>query len=75
MKGIRIVSKVDGFRRGGMAHTGSGEYPLSDFTDDQLKLIRAEPNLIVQDIDLPDPEGEAKAPAKTPAKPKDAAKE
>lgn len=69
MKGIRIIAKVDGFRRAGITHTGVAEYPLSDFSEVQLEQLRSEPNLVVQDIDLPDEEkstGQAKP--KSPAK-------
>lgn len=64
MKGIRIVSKVDGFRRAGLAHTGSADYPLTDFTTKQLNQLRDEPNLVVVDIDLPDEDIGDKPPAK-----------
>lgn len=67
MKGIRIVSKVDGFRRGGVSHTGVQDYPLSAFNKQQIELLRTEANLVVQDIDLPDEEKPVKtsSPAKS----------
>ena len=53
---IRIVSKKDGFRRAGMAHSGSKNYPDGTFTKEQLAQLAAEPNLVVEE--LPDPEEE-----------------
>ena len=64
MKGIRILSKVDGFRRAGLAHTGSRDYPLTDFTAKQLEQLRGEPNLVAVDIDMPDEAVDDKPPAK-----------
>jgi len=54
MKGIRITSKKDGFRRAGVAHHGTVDHALDAFTKGQLAALRAEPNLIVVDIDPPD---------------------
>ena len=51
---IRIRSKKDGFRRCGMAHpAGPVEYPNEKFTPAQLKVLKAEPMLWVEEI--PDP--------------------
>ncbi|MEL6921363.1 MAG: HI1506-related protein [Pseudomonadota bacterium] len=49
--GVRITSKVDGFRRAGVAHSKAPtEYRAGAFDDAALKLLRGEPNLIVEDI-------------------------
>lgn len=69
-KGIRIIAKVDGFRRAGISHTGVVEYPLSDFTESQLRHLRDEPNLVIQDIELDEAKAEPKAAkTKSPAQP------
>ncbi|CUW41136.1 conserved protein of unknown function [Magnetospirillum sp. XM-1] len=56
MKMIRVLSKVDGFRRGGRAWTGSTTVPASEFTRDQVKALAAEDNLVVDEFDAPDPD-------------------
>lgn len=54
---IRITSKKDGFRRAGKAHSSKPtEYFESDFTAEQLAVLKAETMLIVEE--LPDTEGE-----------------
>lgn len=68
VKAIRIIAKVDGTRRAGITHTGVQDYPLSTFTRAQIDQLRAEPKLVIQDIDLPDGKpalGKDSAPAKT----------
>lgn len=68
-KGLRITSRIDGFRRGGIAHHGTTDHPLSAFSEAQLQQLRAEPALIVQDITLPGGETDgAKKPPSQPAK-------
>ncbi|MEG2140825.1 MAG: HI1506-related protein [Bilophila sp.] len=54
---IRITTIRDGFRRAGIVHTGTQDYADTDFTPEQLALLRAEPLLIV--VETP------KAPAGT----------
>lgn len=49
---IRIISRSPGYRRGGIAHPASKDYPVTDFTRDQLATFRADPHLTV--IDGPD---------------------
>lgn len=62
MKMLRIVAMKDGFRRAGMAHsTAPAEYPLSNFTAEQIKALKAEPLLVVQEFDGPDPKDDKKA--------------
>lgn len=51
---IRIRSKVDGFRRCGIAHTSAPkDYPDDKFTKKQIAELKAEPMLFVEE--LPDP--------------------
>lgn len=46
---IRITSRVDGFRRAGVAHSiAPTEYEASAFNAEQLAALQAEPNLIVE---------------------------
>jgi hypothetical protein len=56
-KGLRIIAKKGGFRRGGIAHTTEPkEYLLDDFTKEQLQQIQEEGKptgmLVVQEIDI-----------------------
>lgn len=60
---IRITSKKDGFRRAGMAHPATTkEYPDGHFKPEQLKALRAEPMLVVEE--LPDPKPDPKQAGK-----------
>lgn len=53
---IRIISKKDGFRRCGVAHPEKPtDYPAGRFSKEELKRLKKEPMLIVQE--LPEPEG------------------
>lgn len=46
--GITITAKIDGFRRGGIAHSAAGtHYPEGYFTEAQLEAFRREPQLVV----------------------------
>ena len=62
---IVITSKKDGFRRAGIAHKATPvQYPHDAFTAEQLKALKAEPMLIVQEIpDLPPAEKEDPPPS------------
>jgi hypothetical protein len=51
-KGLRITTKRDGFRRAGIEFTGTQVLPLSDLTTDQVEAIKAEPMLIVDEVDV-----------------------
>jgi len=54
-KKIRIVSKKEGFRRCGIAHSETPKlYDADAFTKQQLELLKREPMLIVDEIDVPD---------------------
>lgn len=48
---IRITSKQDGFRRCGVAHTAQpAEYPDDQFSEKELKILKSEPMLVVEQI-------------------------
>lgn len=50
--GIRITAKKDGFRRCGIAHSKNlTDYPGDKFNAAQLKALKAEPMLVVQEIE------------------------
>ena len=57
-KGIRITAKRDGFHRAGIKHSSRPvDHYVEDLTEKQLKQLRGEPLLVVQeDIELPDRE-------------------
>lgn len=63
-KGIQVIARPATFRRAGYAFSAEPTViPLSDLTDDQLELLRNEPQLVCQDVDIPAP-AEAEAEAK-----------
>ena len=48
---VRISARRDGFRRCGVAHSKAPrDWPAGSFTADELEVLRAEPNLSVEDI-------------------------
>lgn len=48
---IRVKSKKEGFRRCGVAHSRQPvEYPNDHFSEDELKILRAESMLVVEDV-------------------------
>ena len=57
MKVVRVISTVDGFRRAGLSHPAQAvDHPAKDITPGQLVALKAEPKLIVQELDVPDKE-------------------
>ena len=53
VRGIRVTSSVEGFRRGGRAWSKEAvSVPLTNFTKEQLAQIRAEQRLAVEDIEI-----------------------
>ena len=51
-KVIRITSKVEGFRRAGIAHpTKPVDHPAEKFTPTQIDQLKREPMLVVQELD------------------------
>lgn len=52
---IRVTSKVDGFRRAGIAHSKSSQtIALKDLTKEQLQLLKDEPMLVVEELSAKD---------------------
>ncbi|MFH1796271.1 MAG: HI1506-related protein [Pseudomonadota bacterium] len=46
---IRIASKVEGFRRAGMAHSKApADHSIFDFDPDRIEMLLGEPNLKVE---------------------------
>jgi hypothetical protein len=62
---LRITSRTHGFRRCGVAHPSKAvDHPLGKFTEQQIELLKAEPELVVQEMDVPDkPKGKGKEPS------------
>ncbi len=51
-KGLRIISKVEGFRRCGIEHTTTPKtYPCTKFTEQQIKQLKADKMLIVDEVE------------------------
>jgi hypothetical protein len=49
---LRIAAKKDGFRRCGVAFPAAGgDYPASAFTADEIGRLKAEPMLVVHEVD------------------------
>lgn len=45
---VRVVAKVDRFRRAGVAHSREGaDHPIEAFTSEQIEALLGEPNLVV----------------------------
>lgn len=52
---IRITSKQDGFRRCGIAHSATAtEYPDDQISKKDLATLKAEPMLVVEEIEEPE---------------------
>lgn len=65
MKIIRITAKRPGFRRAGLGHPDQPiDHPVDRFDAAQLAALKAEPGLIVQEMEIPDEDGPAKGRAK-----------
>lgn len=61
MKVIRITSKVRGFRRAGLEPPDvPTDHPADSISAAQLAALKAEPNLVVQELELPDEKNKAK---------------
>lgn len=51
-KFLRIVARREGFRRAGIAHPGHPvDHPIDRFTPEQIEQLRAEPMLVVVEVD------------------------
>lgn len=54
-KVLRITSRLDGFRRAGVAHPARPvDHPIDRFTKSQRAALEGDPRLIVQEVELPD---------------------
>jgi hypothetical protein len=54
-KVLRITSKRAGFRRAGIAHAATPvDHPIGTLTAEQVKALKTEPMLVVQELDLPE---------------------
>lgn len=51
---IRITAKENGLWRGGKQHEGTKNYPITAFTEEELRRVRSEPLLIVEEINSDD---------------------
>ena len=59
---LRISARREGFRRAGIAHTvAPADHPLDTLTAKQIAALKAEPMLLVVELDAP--EGGKKAAA------------
>jgi hypothetical protein len=47
---IKITAKKQGFRRAGLAHYDTVVYPSDSFSPEQLKALRSEKHLAVEDV-------------------------
>ena len=63
---IRIRSKQDGFRRCGVSHSKEPvEYPEGQFSAEELKVLNAEPMLVVEMVvEKEEPKGKSKKASK-----------
>jgi hypothetical protein len=67
---LRIKSKRDKFRRCGVAHPATDmDYPDGRFTGDQIKILQAEPMLIVRELPEPAQEPERESGTSAPPSP------
>jgi len=57
-RGLKVIARAPSFRRAGHVFGAEAKtIPMSDLTDDQVDLLKAEPMLVVQEVDV-DPEKE-----------------
>lgn len=64
-KALKVVPKVDGFRRAGRAFAGETVIPLSELTDEQFEQLTTEPQLVTMLVDLPSDSSEDTTAAAT----------
>lgn len=56
--GLRVRAVTAGFRRAGRAWPAEPvEVPRDAFADDQVKALKGEPMIVVEEIEIPVPEG------------------
>lgn len=64
MKIVRITAKKPGFRRAGVSHPDQPvDHPADKFSADELKTLKAEPALVVHEMELADEAAPAKSKA------------
>jgi hypothetical protein len=51
-RGLRVITKRDGFRRAGREWAGTTTVPLSDLSDEQVEAIKAETMFVVDEVDI-----------------------
>ena len=64
-KALKVVPKIDGFRRAGRAFAGETVIPLSELTDEQFEQLTTEPQLVTMLIDPPSDQVEGSQAAAT----------
>ena len=70
MRILRITSKRNGFRRAGIAHPAHAvDHPADRFDEEQIAALLAEPMLVVEQVEIPDPDDKTKSEEKTGKKP------
>lgn len=61
MPDLKIISLKDGFRRCGIEHPAKPViYPEGTFTKEQVKKLKAEPLLVVEEVEAPKDKGPKK---------------
>ena len=61
-KGLKVIARPQTFRRAGYAFTREPvTIALSELTPEQVELLKAEPSLVVQEVDIEPVNEEAKA--------------
>ena len=52
---LRISARRESFRRAGIAHTvAAADHPLDTLTAEQIAALKAEPMLLVVELDVPE---------------------
>lgn len=58
-RGLKVVSRREGFRRAGFVFSAEARtIPLSKLTPEQYEAITEEPQLVCQEVDIESPEPE-----------------
>jgi hypothetical protein len=61
-KGLRIVARVDGFRRAGRAWPAAGvDVPFDELDADQVEALKNESMLVVSEVDIESAPADPKA--------------
>lgn len=52
-KGLKVIARRESFRRAGLTFSGEARtIPLAELTDEQVELLKGEPLLVVQEVDI-----------------------